>query len=385
MMNNQKAKDQTALILTVSPWDEPKRLRKQIAEVLALDMKVIYVTLPYGLCKPASSKDQTEGNIRILSLAAPPVPMRLLGASLIVQRIYERFLSWRLERKLRSVGEIRTVLCFTQMHSGLLARFAKEKVIYFANDDHVSMAPNEKIAGRISRDEEQAISHSSRVVSVSEVIAHKLARFGRPVHVMYPGHNSAVLPLSRFNNDIRLRRSACFFGYIDWRIDFALLALMLESGWSVDLIGKEVGTAKKIDNLKNQFSDRFNMYSPVPVDDVADQLARYEVLIIPYRYRNASQAEVMELPNKTFVYFCALRPVVTTWMPNLKYVEPGLIYRARTNDEFLECCERAIEEDNATHAARRSQLAQLNTWHSRRATLCELIDGTAIPLADNVA
>lgn len=379
-MKKLKVVKPTALVLTVSPWDEPKRLRKQIAEVLALDMKVVYVTLPYGVCKPASSMDRTEGNIRILSLAAPPVPMRLLGTSLIFQWIYERLLSWRLERKLRSAGEIKTIFCFTQMHPGLLARFAKEKVIYVANDDHTSMAPNEPTAGRISRDEERAISHSARVVSVSEVIARKLARFGRPVHVMYPGHNSAVLPLSRFATDIRLPRSACFFGYIDWRIDFALLALLLEKGWSIDLIGKEVGTAKQIHDLKSQFHGRFNVYSPVPAEDAPELLARYQVLIMPYRYRNASQSEVMELPNKTFVYFCALRPIVATWMPNLKLVEPGLIYRAKTNAEFFECCERAVEEDNEAHAARRSQLALQNTWHARRATLCELIDGTAIPL-----
>lgn len=382
-MNMQECRNQTALVLTVSPWDEPKRLRKQIAEVLALDLNVIYVTLPYGVCKPFFSADRTEGNVRILSFASPPIPMRLLGMSPVFQWIYELLLSWRLKRKLRSVGEIKTVFCFTQMHSGLLARFPKNKVVYIANDDHASMAQDEATAVRILRDEERAIACSARVVSVSEVIARKLVRFGRPVHVMYPGHNCAVLPLSRFTGDIRLPRSACFFGYIDWRVDFVLLAFMLEQGWSIDLIGKEVGTAKQIHDLKSQFCDRFNVYSPVPVEDAPELLARYQVLIIPYRYRNASQAEVMELPNKTFVYFCALRPIVTTWMPNLKLVEPGLIYRARTNAEFIECCERAVEEDSESHAVRRSQLAKQNTWGARRATLRELIDGTAIPLEED--
>ena len=83
-MNTLPSK-KTALVLTVSPWDEPKRLRKQLAEVLALDMHVVYVTRPYGFRKPAGNIDRMEGNIRVLSLASLPVPMRLLAKSPALQ------------------------------------------------------------------------------------------------------------------------------------------------------------------------------------------------------------------------------------------------------------------------------------------------------------
>jgi glycosyltransferase involved in cell wall biosynthesis len=274
-------------------------------------------------------------------------------------------------------ADTRSVFCFTQLHPGLLAQFPREKVIYVANDDHASMAQDEQTADQILQDEARAVVSSGRVLSVSEVIARRLTQFGRPVHVMYPGHGCDALPVARFADGKRLPRSVCFFGYIDWRIDFELLAHLLEAGWSVALIGQEVSTAKQIRHLKSMFPDNFDVQPPVASEIAPEILARYEVLIMPYRYRNAAQAEVMELPNKTFVYLCAMRPVVTTWMPNLKLVEPGLIYRARTNQEFIDACERAVRDDSEEYAVRRSNIARQNSWNARRGLLKDIIDGKA--------
>lgn len=375
-MNNCDSSKKTAVILTISDWDEPKRLRKQLAEVLSRDMNVVYVTLPFGHRKPHSDSDRLDGDIRVISLAGPFAPFRLLHRFGPVRRFYEGLLARRLKRYLNGTA-VHSVFCFTQLHPGVLALFPQQDVIYVANDDHASMAQNEQAASQIASDEARAIASSSRVLSVSEVIARRLAQFGKPVHVMYPGHDSEVLPLARFVDGKRLPRSVCFFGYIDWRIDFALLAQLMEAGWSVTLIGQEVSTAKQIQDLQSRFRDKFEVHPPIESEMAPELLARYEVLIMPYRYRNAAQAEVMELPNKTFVYLCAMRPVVTTWMPNLKLVEPGLIYRTRTNEEFIEACERAVQEDNEHHALRRSDIARQNSWNGRRVLLQNLINGQA--------
>jgi hypothetical protein len=381
-MNESNAVRQTVLLLTVSPWDEPKRLRRQLAEVLSRDTDVIYVTLPFGMRKPACDTDRVDGRVRVLSLAGPPVPLRLLALLPALRAVYERMLAWRLQRRLRGTGHISAVFCFTSSHPSLLARFPRVPVIYVANDDHASMAGSEAGEKAILRNQARAIAHSDRVVSVSEVIARKLALYGKPVHVMYPGHDCGVLPLDRFTNNGQLVHSACFFGYIDWRIDFELLNFLLNSDWHVALIGPVVGTGQLVAELQTRFPQRFDVRPAVPAARAPDLLARYQVLIVPYRYRSAEQAAAMELPNKIFVYFSALRPIVTTWMPNLKLVESGLIYRATTHDEFLSLCLQAIEEDSAVYAARRWRIAQENTWETRRATLSALIDGTAPALPE---
>lgn len=379
-MTNSKSSKQIAVVMTVSPWDEPKRLRKQLAEVLAREMEVIYITLPYGMLKPKIDSDRTIENVRIISFSGPFLPMRLLVRFSILKWMYERILAWRIKLKLPPESEIKVIFCFIPSYPSLLMEYPRSKVIYVANDDHASMPHGQNEASRIARLEQLTISYSKCVVSVSETLARKLAKYGRPVHVMYPGHDSTVYPLSRFLSDKRKSRSTCFFGYIDWRINFSLLKLLLEHGWSVTLIGKIVNTEIKINQLKELFRNQFSVLDPIASERAPEVLSNYQILIIPYIFKNIEQAADIELLNKTYVYFSALRPIVITWMPNYKFVEPGMIYRAKTHADFLECCERAIKEDSEVHAMRRSKLASENNWDARRKTIREIIDGTAIPL-----
>ncbi|MBX3622308.1 MAG: glycosyltransferase [Rhizobacter sp.] len=371
-MKNEKEAGRV-IVLTISPWDEPKRLRKQLAEVLAKDFAVTYVTLPYGLRKPARDTDHLDGTIRVLSLAGPPLPLRVLNRLSPLRFAHESWLAKRLLRHLPGRGQIDAVFCFTSNHPTLLKHLHPAPIIYVANDDHVSMASSASSAQLIRRDEAITIGLCRQVITVSEVIAGKLAGFGKPTHVMYPGHDCEALPLQRFTEETRAPRSACFFGYIDWRVDFALLKYLLIHDWEVTLIGPVIGTDARVEELRAEFQGRFLVHSAVAPEEAPDLLARYQVLMIPYRYRTREQAEVMELPNKTFIYFSALRPIVTTWMPNLKLVEPGLIYRATTPEEFLACCVQAADEDSLAHAARRQALAQQNTWDARRSTLRKLL------------
>lgn len=71
---------------------------------------------------------------------------------------------------------------------------------------------------------------------------------------------------------------------------------------------------------------------------------------------------------------------VVSVIPKLILVEPGLIYRARTNAESIECCKCAPEKDSESHAARHLQIAQQNSWHARLASLRNPNDRTAISL-----
>lgn len=383
-MNNGTVAKKTIVILTVSPWDEPKRLRRQLADVLSFDSDVVYVTLPYGFRKPSGNIDRLDGRVRVLSFAGPLFPLRLLARLRLLRSAFEQLLAWRMRCRLSTVGDISAVLCFTSNYPAILECFSDVPVIYVANDDHASMASSDFAKEAILRNQATTISHCDRVVSVSEVIARKLSIQGKPVHVMYPGHDCKALSLECFTSQERIQKSVCFFGYIDWRIDFELLELMLNKGWHVALIGPEVGTSQKVDELRVRFPNSFETRSAVAATQVLEKLARYTVLIIPYRYRTSEQAEVIELPNKIFVYFSALRPIVTTWMPNLKLVEPGLIYRATSHEDFIARCHQAILEDSIEHAAHRLKIANENTWDSRRATLRALIDGSDLPLKESV-
>ena len=366
---------QTAvLVLTVSPWDEPKRLRKELTEVLSRDGEVIYVTLPYGFRKPSRDCDDREGTVRVVALAGPPLPLRVLRRSPLLWAAYERRVVQRLRHKLRDAPAIGAVFCFTPDHPFVVSAFnSKAPMIYVANDDYASMAGSEAARATIQQNEAETIAHSDRVISVSAVIARKLAIHGKPVHVMYPGHDCDPLPLRRLEDAGRVPHSLCFFGYIDWRVDFDLLAFLLDRGQHVVLVGPIVGTTQQVASLQARFARRFELHAAMAAEQAPALLARFEVLIMPYRFRSAEQAEAMELPNKTFVYLSALRPIVTTDMPNLKMVETGIIYRSHSHEHFLANCLKAVEEDSPEYAAARRRIAEQNTWESRRVTLRSLM------------
>jgi len=372
----QEAWNGPVIILTISPWDEPKRLRKQIAEVLATECEVVYVTLPFGMSKPAANVSSVDGRVQVVSLRGPLVPLRVLLRFRPLRFLYEWRLLSRLRRSLPTSAPAACLLCFTPLYPDLLARLPAQRRVYVANDDHAGLASNVHEKERLRRVEKESLAHCHSVITVSEVLARQLQEHGKPVHVMYPGHDCPVLPIERFDHP-RVPQSVCFFGYIDWRVDFDLLQYLLENGVHVALIGPVVGTEDKVAAMSQRYQKRLEILPPLTTASAPEVLTRYQVLVIPYRYRSGEQAEVLEMPNKTFIYFAALRPIVTTFMPNLKLVEPGLVYRSRSNEEFLANCQRAIEEDSIDHARKRRDIALQNTWDARRRFLRRTAQGLA--------
>lgn len=372
-MSNDAGMKETIAILTVSPWDEPKRLRRQLAEVLSADYNVIYITLPYRWKRPLCDDEWRDGEIRIINIAGPWIPFRILDRIKLFRRIFEIYLAWKLNKLIKKI-EIKTIFCFTSSYPILLKRIKAIPLIYIANDDFVSMAKNSFLKKDILKKEADTIELCKCIVSVSETIARKLAIHGKPVQVIYPGHDCLPLALESLKNQKKINKSACFYGYIDWRIDFNLLEKMLDTGWFVRLIGPILGVIQDIERLRKSYPTSFQVQSAIPANQALDTLSLHSILILPYLYKNKEQAEAIELPNKIFVYFSALRPIVATWMPNLKFTQSGLIYQGKTSEDFISQCNKAYQEDSIEHASVRLKIANENKWDARSEVLRQLIN-----------
>jgi hypothetical protein len=96
---------------------------------------------------------------------------------------------------------------------------------------------------------------------------------------------------------------------------------------------------------------------------------------MPYAFRDRAQAQVMEVPNKTFLYMASGRPIVVTDMPNLKFVEPGLIYRSQGHEQFLRNCLRSVHEDTEEFVRRRMSVASANLWANKKSRIIRLLCG----------
>jgi glycosyltransferase involved in cell wall biosynthesis len=369
-----------ALVLAVSPWNEPKRLRRQLAELLSAERPVVYATLPWGRRKPAHDAKAVDGGVLTVSLRGPLTPLRWLLRNPRLRGRYEARLSRRLLRMLDGHPPIACALTFTPLYPQLLGALRDMRRLYVANDDHTLMSADPREAERLRQSEAETISACDAVVTVSEGIARRLRAHGKPVHVTYPGHDSDILPLERFETP-RVARSVCFLGYIDWRVDFGLLRHLLDRGFHVTLIGPKVATEAQVAELLATYPESFEWQAPIPAEGAPASLARFEVLVMPYLFRSDEQAGLVELPNKLFIYFSALRPVVATYMPNLQLVEPGLVYLSRSSEEFIANCTRASSEDSRAYAERRRQVALQNTWEARRVELRAIVEGVAAPTA----
>lgn len=364
----------TVTIFSPSSWSEPKRLRKQIAEIISQEVNVIYVTLPYAFNRPTQSSIETIGNITVIQIAGPPVPLSKILSTPALGKLYTVYLKWKLNKYSPLIRKSDAILSFVHSYPYLLNIAPRAKKIYVANDDHSAIAMNDRIKNKIKEDEINTISQCDKILTVSSKIGEKFKELKKPIAVIYPGHDS--LPLS--TSDLKIKKvrlkSACFMGYIDWRIDFDLINNILIKGWDLTLIGPVVGVENKINELKAEFGEKFIIKKPIDSITAPSILSNYEVLILPYKFKTDAQRDAIELPNKLFIYLSALRPIVSTYMPNLKLVKPGIVYMATPHTDFFNLCEIAASENCIDFAMKRRELAIENTWSKRKVFILNLLE-----------
>jgi len=369
-------KPRRILILTASTWREPARLRKQLTEVLAQDHEVVYVTLPYGLKKPKKSLLYRDGRVLVAEVGGPFIPLRWIFFIKPLKIIYEKIVTKKLNTIITDLESYEILISFVCDYSDLFLRSSCTRKIYVANDDHAAIAGSKKRRLEIERCEAEIAKVSDLVMTVSNKIAGKKVYKNCFVNVVYPGHN--CIPISEMNLKINREagvRGACFLGYIDWRIDFDLLNYLLISGWEITLIGPVVGVEHELSILVEKFKSGLKILSPVDEGSAPVLLSKFSVLLLPYKFKNIDQRDSIELPNKLFIYFSALRPVVATYMPNLQYVENGLVYMARNSVDFENLCVKSMNEDNEEFRLRRRRLSEDNSWSMKNSALQRLIIG----------
>ena len=362
------------IILSPTLWSEPKRLRRQLAELLAKNMEVIYITLPFAFRNPEKTGEESHDRVRVVNLAGPNFPLRIILSSRSMRFFYCLKLKWEIKKIIPSISQADVIFSFVYSYPELLRLAPNAKKIYVANDDHSAIATSRKFQKTIKEHEFETISLCDAILSVSKNIAKKFESLKKPSYLMYPGHDCVPLPVSQFKLSEVGLRSACFMGFIDWRIDFKLIRRLLEQGWSVTFFGPVIGTEDHIKALSRDFEKSFFVKDSIDTRNASTVLSKYQILIMPYKFRSHEQRDAIELPNKVFIYFSALRPVIATFMPNLQFVSPGLIYMETPGLNFIDLCTIAIEDDNSNYIAARYHLASNNTWDSRIEYIDEIIN-----------
>ena len=151
-----------------------------------------------------------------------------------------------------------------------------------------------------------------------------------------------------------------FFGVLDERIDFDLLAAAadLRPEWQWVIVGPVSG---KIPESTLARRENIHYLGGKEYADLPTYLAGWEVAIMPFA-RNDSTRSIS--PTKTPEYLAAGKPVVSTSIKDVvsMYGEQGLVHVADTPEAFIAACEAAMQEDAPARLARVDPLLAEMSW-----------------------
>lgn len=155
-----------------------------------------------------------------------------------------------------------------------------------------------------------------------------------------------------------------YFGVIDERIDYSLLAKLADArrDWHVMM----VGPTAKVDPA--EFPQRPNLhwiggrsYAQLPA-----LTKGFSACLMPFALNAATE---YINPTKALEYMAAGRPVVSTPLEEVRLNFRSVARIARTHREFIELCESEVEKPSVARIQRGLKLAAANTWEQNIAKM----------------
>jgi UDP-galactopyranose mutase len=159
-----------------------------------------------------------------------------------------------------------------------------------------------------------------------------------------------------------------YFGVIDERIDYAILAALAASGASIVM----VGPFAKIDPATLPRTTSIHYTGQVPYAELPAHLAGFDVAIMPFA-RNEATAFIS--PTKTPEYLAGGKPVVSTSIADVVASYGEVVRFANDPATFVATCEAACRPD-PERVARGIELSQAAGWDAIVAGMLDDLAGT---------
>ena len=165
-----------------------------------------------------------------------------------------------------------------------------------------------------------------------------------------------------------------FFGVLDERLDIALLDAIAQARphWNICMVGPVV----KIDPTQLPRRNNIHYYGQRPYAELPSFLAGWDVCLMPFALNEATR---YISPTKTLEYMAAERPIVSTPIADVVLLYGNLVEIARTPAEFIEACERALNETPQACSVRRRAMQKSIvglSWDNTANAMTKLIEET---------
>ncbi|NLS92702.1 MAG: glycosyltransferase family 1 protein [Planctomycetaceae bacterium] len=350
-------------------------MRHQVTRALAKHYRVLYVYWPYEWRRKHRSRfAQVEPNIAVWqagNLLTPPerlaaiAPLLNMPERIFLKRQIRRFLR---KTKIFPVG----VVNFDYRHHWIQDNALFPRSIYICNDDFPGLA---RRAGKVFLAEHKArqMRDSARsadaCLATSEHIATLLG--ARHKTTLFPPGHDLIVPQSYRTTHERTsqRLKVGYMGSIDTRINVQWIQ---HSAMQSDIEWHMIGPVSP-DLLGALASSNIHFHKPVTGPALLNWMQGMDVLTIPFDL-SADLSPAFAVPNKTYFYLAAGKPIVVPDLPGFCELGEGIVYRAESAEGFVLKIRQACSEDNETRVQQRLRIASENTWEVRIKELCRLLE-----------
>ncbi len=345
------------VFVTRTHWQEPPRLRHQLARLLAsYGAQVIFgeKPLPWFRKRQALSVDCVESGISFFRHRE--LIHHRLCVSQPIEMLSDAFLrrSVRAALQRREIGGQDVIVNFNYDYDFLRDIYPHTPIITILNDDFVNKVPP-PFRGAAARMQRQTCRSSDEVLTTSSIIAEQLRTFCRP-EVFLPWADVSYQSPDRTAH----RNIILSWGFIDRRMDFNLVCslaeklLQAQSDLQLLFVGPLADEAikhKLFRDYPNVMHQGTASLAQLPLDRVCASM-------IPY-VSGVPAWEAIVVPNKAYQLLARGLPLLISGMP--RFLKAPFVYRldqgdaieaiARAREEFLDvqaAIEPFVKENSAT-------------------------------------
>jgi teichuronic acid biosynthesis glycosyltransferase TuaH len=344
------------------------------ADILWVDPPVSPVTAKRFLHgasrRPLPTLDRI--NETIFRLSPKALPLHTRGA---MRGFTARLMRLQIRSALRRIGRAPKVVVASHLDNVLGTWGTQVLNVFYGTDDFVGGAELMGTARRRLEMEEKAqLLRADLVVAISTELADRWRSLGftGPMTLVPNGVNvESYREIDQVTSaSISLPRPvAGFVGHLSSRIDISLLESVVDAGCSLLLVGPHdpLWEPERFRALVS--NPRVSWVGPIAFEKLPSYLKLMDVGITPYADTQFNRAS---FPLKTLEYLAAGKPVVSTDLPAVRWLDTDLI-RVAGHRDFGEVTLAAGSNSEPGVAQRRFAFADSHSWERRAKTFAEAI------------
>ena len=374
------------LCISTTDWDEIWGSRQQIMTRLAsAGHRILFVQRQVGpehlLRDPNLLRrklndwfhPRLEQKQRGIWLWQPPLLPPGRYYSPFLNRLGQRWLSFRLRPVLRSIGFSSPILWLYPPHSSpLIGQFNERLAIYHCIERFAGGQQGRKRQVMLA-EEEDLLRKADLVFTHSEGLRMLYQPFTRRPITLIP----SAADVAHFQSTAEVHPQIAgipsprlgLVGSLDGRIDVNLLRCLAgeRPAWQLVLIGQirpgrvNLGPLLSLPNV--------HYLGRQPFSSLPAFLNGMDAFLIPYVHNDLTQ---FISPIKLYEYLAVGKPVISVDLPEVRPLQPW-VNIADTPQEFVQAVEKALQEDSAERQSARRKIAWEHTWDKRLSAMWQVI------------